>query len=95
MPDRTAAWPAPRPGSAASRIVDQGRTEGLARGRADGYTAGQAESMINGLFIVLAARRLHLPVRTGNRIVDCTDLDQLDPWLQRAATAESVEEIFG
>lgn len=83
-----------QPGSLVSRLVDQGRAEGLAKGYTDGYASGEAESMINGLLIILAARDLRLPVKAYNQVVECTDLDELELWLRRAATADTVAELF-
>lgn len=77
-----------------SAFIAQGRTKGIIKGREEGYASGQAESLICGLFIVLAARELHLSAKTYNRIADCTDLDELEFWLRRAATADSVGELF-
>lgn len=59
-------------------LVAEGRTEGEAR----------------ALLAVLDARGVEVPEEARERITTCTDLDQLDGWVRRAATATSVEDLF-
>ena len=47
------------------------------------------------MLTVLAARGVDVPEPTRNRIAGCVDLDQLDLWLRRAVTAETVDDLFG
>lgn len=68
------------------RYVHQGRAEGLAEGLAEGEA--------RALLAVLDARGIDVPDVARTRITGCTDHDQLDTWLRRAATAESVDELF-
>jgi hypothetical protein len=44
---------------------------------------------------VLAARGLEVPAKVREQILSCTDISQLDTWGDRAATATSLEEVFG
>ena len=60
------------------RFVGQGRVEGKAA----------------ALLTVLDARGIDLPPFAHARITSCTDLYQLDSWLRRAATANSIDELF-
>ena len=66
----------------ARRYVSQGRTEGRAEGEAKAVLA------------VLDARGIDVPEDARARITGCADLDQLDTWVRRAATATSVEDLF-
>jgi hypothetical protein len=59
----------------------------LDQGRADG------ERRI--ILRILTARGLPLSDEIRDRVATCTDTDQLEAWADRAATADSVEEIFG
>jgi hypothetical protein len=43
---------------------------------------------------VLDARGIDVPDDIRARIATCTDLDQLDIWVRRAATAHAIEELF-
>jgi hypothetical protein len=45
--------------------------------------------------MVLSARGVEVPDDARERITGCTDVDQLDTWLGRAATATSVHDLFG
>jgi hypothetical protein len=44
---------------------------------------------------VLAARGLEVPASVREQALSCTDISQLDIWADRAATAASVEDVFG
>ena len=63
----------------------------LAQGKVEGRVEGRAE----GLLAVLAARKL--PVADAERaaILACRDQAQLDRWIARAVTADSVAEVLG
>ncbi|MET8001036.1 hypothetical protein [Nonomuraea glycinis] len=63
---------------------------GLAVGEAKGEAKGEARSLL----LVLAARGFTVPDDTRARITACTDLDQLERWLTRAATAQTLEDLF-
>lgn len=43
---------------------------------------------------MLAARGIDVPAAARDRITGCTDLDQLDAWIRRAATADSIEDLL-
>ena len=47
------------------------------------------------ILAVLAAREIAVPVEARARIGECTDLEQLETWGRRAATADSIEDVFG
>ncbi|PXY27751.1 hypothetical protein [Prauserella muralis] len=56
---------------------------------------GRAEGEATALLAVLAARGIEVPDDIRRRITGCTDLQQLETWIRRAATATSVEQLFG
>ena len=62
-----------------------------ARGEARGEAAGRAQMLLQ----VLAARHIAVPAKIRDQVLACTDIAQLDTWGSKAATAQSVEEIFG
>jgi hypothetical protein len=43
---------------------------------------------------VLRARDVQIPDAARVRITSCADLDRLDTWLRRSATASSTDELF-
>lgn len=55
-----------------------------------GRVAGEADALLR----VLAARRIVVPDDVRGRIEGCEDLEQLGRWIDRAATAESVDDLF-
>lgn len=61
--------------------------EGL---RDEGRAQGQAASLLR----VLEARGIPVDDTTRERITNCTDVAVLDTWLDKAATATSVEGLF-
>jgi hypothetical protein len=70
------------------------RDKALAEGRAEGRAKGRAEGEAKALLAVLAARGIAVTTAARERITACADLDQLDTWLQRAATASTVDDVF-
>jgi hypothetical protein len=53
-----------------------------------------AEGEACAIFAVLATRGISVPEEARVRISECTDLAQLESWVYRAVTAESVEDLF-
>ncbi|MGH3826942.1 MAG: hypothetical protein ACRDQX_07185 [Pseudonocardiaceae bacterium] len=43
---------------------------------------------------MLDARGVDVPADARIRITQCGDLDQLDIWVHRAATADSIQNLF-
>lgn len=64
------------------------------RGIEKGKAQGQAQGEVKAILAVLAARGVAVPDDERERIEECTDLAQLDEWVRRAVTAESVKELF-
>jgi predicted transposase YdaD len=71
-------------------IAEQLRTEGEAKGRVEGEAAGVARSVL----MILEARKLRVADAVRARIAGCQDVETLEGWLVRAATAASAEEVF-
>ncbi|MGH3930044.1 MAG: hypothetical protein ACRDTF_08725 [Pseudonocardiaceae bacterium] len=66
----------------AQKFVTQGKAEGMAEGEASAVLA------------FLEARGIEVPGSARARIRKCRDLDQLDAWVRRAATADTVDDLF-
>jgi hypothetical protein len=66
----------------ARRYFDQGEAKGEAKGEARAVLA------------FLDARGIEVPDELRERIVGCTDLEQLDTWVRRAATASTAQDLF-
>lgn len=62
----------------------------VAQGQAVGEAVGEARAVL----AVLAARGIEVSDATRARIGECDDLAQLDEWVRRAATADSVDDLF-
>jgi hypothetical protein len=58
------------------------------------YYRGQADSTAKAIFKVLARRSLTVTSEQHDQIVRCLDISQLDTWLDRAFTVNSVDELF-
>lgn len=63
--------------------------------RAKGFGEGFAEGMATALAIMLETRGITVSEEVGERVMSCTDTEQLGKWLRRAAVTREVEEIFG
>ena len=74
----------------ARKYVAQGREEGLQQGLQEGRYEGERAA----LFEVLDARGLEVDDATRQRILACSEQEQLNLWLRRAVTAKSVRELF-
>ena len=59
-----------------------------------GEARGEARGEANAVLIVLDGRGVAVPEDVRERILACTDLDQLDTWLRRAGTATTVEDVI-
>ena len=66
----------------ARRFFSQGEAEGEARGKAE------------ALLAFLDARNVHVPDDIRADIAACTDIDQLDEWIRRAATADKIQDVL-
>jgi hypothetical protein len=62
----------------------------LAEGRAEGKAEGEAHLVVR----VLSARGLQPSAEIREQVLSCTDTSQLETWVQRAATAASIDEVF-
>jgi hypothetical protein len=69
---------------------EQGRLEGEARGETKGKALGQAKAVL----LILSTRGLPISAVQERHIAECTDLDLLDQWIQRAVTVPSVEALL-
>lgn len=61
----------------------------------DGKAEGKAEGVAEMILSVLGARGIAASEEVRTRIEECDDLEQLMAWGRRAATAESIEDVFG
>jgi hypothetical protein len=56
---------------------------------------GMAQGEAHILLRIMAARGLDIPEHIRARVAECADTARLEAWADRAATATSVDEIFG
>lgn len=66
----------------------------FAQGEAKGREEGRAEGEAKALLALLTARGLAVDAAARKRILDCIDVEQLERWIVRAATASSVREVL-
>jgi hypothetical protein len=74
----------------ARKYLTKGREEGLEKGREEGEVAGQAKALL----AVLESRGMRISKKARARILACTDIEQIDVWLRKAASVASVDELF-
>jgi hypothetical protein len=60
----------------------------------DHIAIGKAEGEARSVLLFLAARNITVSDQVRERITSCADLDQLDRWVQRAATIDTSEQLF-
>lgn len=67
------------------RLRDEGRDEGRAEGEVRARTAD--------ILRILRVRGITVPDAAREQITACVDLDRLDTWIDRAVTADGVEDL--
>jgi head-tail adaptor len=70
------------------------RDEVRAEVRAEVRDEAKAEFRAEVLLRVLAVRGIDVPDDVRTRITECTDPDQIGTWVDRAATAISIDDLF-
>lgn len=65
-----------------------------AEGRAEGEAEGQAKGEAKAVLLVLDARGITVPNDVRERVTNCTDTDQLERWVQRAAVIDRAEDLL-
>jgi hypothetical protein len=78
----------------ARRYYTQGEAQGRAEGEARGEAKGRAEGEARAVLAILRARGIPVPEDIRTRITTCTDLNQLDTWVHRAATATTIHDLL-
>lgn len=58
------------------------------------YSQGEAKGEVKLILAVLSARGISVSEQVHTRISECTDLEQLETWGRRAATADSIDDLF-
>ncbi|HEX5746703.1 MAG TPA: hypothetical protein VFZ09_10680 [Archangium sp.] len=58
------------------------------------FTQGRQEGKADALLEVLDARGLQVDEQSRQRITACTELAQLERWLRKAVSVQSVQELF-
>ncbi|MFI1353229.1 hypothetical protein ACH4TV_06540 [Streptomyces sp. NPDC020898] len=64
--------------------------ETLIKGQTEGRAEGRAEDILR----ILDVRGIDVPEAARERIANCTDLDTLGTWFDRAITASDAQELF-
>jgi hypothetical protein len=77
------------------RLMAEGTERLLARGKAEGKAEGTAEGLAQMILRVLSARGVETPPAERERVLRCSDTSQLATWGDRAATATSIDDVFG
>ncbi|OJH42349.1 hypothetical protein BON30_03860 [Cystobacter ferrugineus] len=83
-------------------LIEQGRQQGLAQGMEKGLVRGREEGLARGMsrgraesiLRILALRGIHVEEGARQRVLDCTDLDTLDRWFDRALQATTLCEVL-
>lgn len=61
---------------------------------AEGVARGEARGEAQALLMFLEARGVPVPEDVRARVVECTDREQLNTWVRRAATATCIHDVF-
>lgn len=58
------------------------------------FGQGKAEGKAEVLLSILDARGIDVPADIRSRVTGCSNLDQIEEWVRRALTADSLEDVF-
>jgi len=58
------------------------------------YGEGEAKGEAKAVLAVLATRGIDVPEDVRVRISECSDIEQLESWVVRAVTVDSVDDLF-
>jgi len=75
-------------------VLEKGRNEGRAEGTVEGRRQGRFDALRAALGQILSARQFESDAATCERIAACADEQLLLTWIRRAATAESLSDVF-
>jgi hypothetical protein len=92
-PDSRARWRAFMTTTAGSRYFSEEFQQAEAKGLAEGQAKGLAEGLAEAILTVLQGRDIAVPQHVRDRIMRCTDQDQLRSWLLRAAAATTIDDV--
>ncbi|WP_257453835.1 RpnC/YadD family protein [Archangium lipolyticum] len=67
---------------------------GLVRGREEGLTRGLRQGRAEYILRTLAVRGIHVDEASRQRILDCTEVETLDCWFDRALQATTLSELL-
>jgi hypothetical protein len=72
----------------------EGYAETIAESIAKGITEAKSDHAALVTLAALEARHVDVPDDARSKILSCVNLPQLEIWLRRAATAESITDLF-
>jgi predicted transposase YdaD len=85
-------------GSYAEEMIERGRQQGLEKGLQQGLEKGLAQGLsrgrAEGILRILAVRRIHVDEAARRRILDCTELETLERWFDRALQATTLSDVL-
>ncbi|WP_044986166.1 hypothetical protein [Sorangium cellulosum] len=68
--------------------------KGVEKGREEGRQAGLLEAKAQAVLSVLEARGLEIPAEVRERVLESTDVAELDRWIRRAASVGDARELL-
>ena len=73
---------------------DPGILEMKKKSEKRGRSQGKAEGLVEGILALVRSRAFVLSEKEHERIRSTTDLERLERWLRRAASASSLDDVF-
>jgi predicted transposase YdaD len=74
--------------------LQEGLQEGLSKGLSKGRREGRRKAAVRSLLTVLRVRNIDVPDPLHQRILGEKNVTRLERWLERAATAQTITEVF-
>jgi predicted transposase YdaD len=78
----------------AGKLISRWHTDSFEKGEAMGIAKGEAMGIAKTIISVLEARGLTVTESQRQRVLDCTDVAQLNRWVDRSVTITDVAALF-
>jgi hypothetical protein len=62
--------------------------------KAEGRAEAKAQVRAEWVLRILTGRGVEVPAELRERVLSCTDFEQILAWFDKAATATSIKEVF-
>jgi predicted transposase YdaD len=78
----------------AQKLIDRGKSEGIAEGKREGIAEGVAKGKRETLLRLLTRAGIAFSEDDRARVLACSDADTLDRWIDNVLTAKTIADVL-